>query len=151
MRRIEVKRLVLLTQDWEGRFHYDSGVRRLGSIFLLGVAACASPAMRTVPRVVDGEVENGPFVSPYAYEWFIEGEALAARGQHDQAAMAFENAAAAPNDDVLLMTRLAEEYELSGAYRRADRTLSLARRNYPELGAGRSRAGANLAEQGRGS
>lgn len=131
MRRTEVKRLVLVTQDWEGRFHYDSGVRRLGSIFLLGVAACASPAMRTVPRVVDGEVENGPFVSPYAYEWFIEGEALAARGQHGQAAMAFENAAAAPNDDVLLMTRLAEEYELSGAYRRADRALSLARRNYP--------------------
>lgn len=131
MRRIEVKRRVLVAQDWEGPFHYDPRVRRLGSIFLLGVAACASPAMRTVPRVVDGEVENGPFVSPYAYEWFIEGEALAAKGQHGQAAIAFENAAAAPDDDVLLMTRLAEEYELSGAYRRADRTLSLARRNDP--------------------
>ncbi|HET6417954.1 MAG TPA: hypothetical protein VFG22_16775 [Polyangiales bacterium] len=131
MRRIEVKRRVLVAQDWEGPFHYDPRVRRLGSIFLLGVAACASPAMRTVPRVVDGEVENGPFVSPYAYEWFIEGEALAAKGQHAQAAIAFENAAAAPDDDVLLMTRLAEEYELSGAYRRADRTLSLARRNDP--------------------
>jgi len=131
VRRIEVKRRVLVGQDWEDSFQYDSGVGRLGAIFLLGVAACASPAMRTVPRVVDGEVENGPFVSPYAYEWFIEGEALAAKGKHGEAAMAFENAAAAPDDDVLLMTRLAEEYELSGASRRSDRTLSLARRNYP--------------------
>lgn len=113
------------------QFQYDSGVGRLASIILLGVAACTSPVLRTVPRVVDGELEHGPFVSPYAYEWFIEGEASASKGQHDQAAMAFENAAAAPADDELLMTRLAEEYELSGESRRADRTLNLARRAYP--------------------
>jgi len=87
--------------------------------------------MRTVPRLVDGELEQGPFVSPYAYEWFIEGEAWASRGRHDEAAMAFENATAAPADDALLMTRLAEEYELSGESRRADRTLAMARRSYP--------------------
>ena len=104
----------------------------MGSIFLLGVDACASPTLHTVPRVVDGRVEHGAFVSPYAYEWFIEGEVSAAKGQHDEAAMAFEAAAAAPADDVVLMTRLAEEYELSGASRRADRTLALARRSYPE-------------------
>jgi len=107
-------------------------VSRLGSIFLLGVAACASPSVRTIPRVVDGQVEQGPFVSPYAYEWFIEGELSAAKGQHAQAAMAFEAATAAPAADVVLVTRLAEEFELSGASRRADRTLTLARRVYPE-------------------
>jgi thioredoxin-like negative regulator of GroEL len=80
---------------------------------------------------VDGELEHGPFVSPYAYEWFIEGEASASQGRHGEAAMAFENAAAAPADDALLITRLAEEYELSGDSRRADRTLSAARRSYP--------------------
>jgi tetratricopeptide (TPR) repeat protein len=105
---------------------------RLGLIFLLGVAACASPTLRSVPRVVDGQVEHGPFVSPYAYEWFIEGEVAAAKGQHDEAAMAFEAATAAPADDVVLLTRLAEEYELSGASRRADRILAVARRFYPE-------------------
>ena len=105
---------------------------RLGLIFLLGVAACASPTLRTVPRVVDGRVEHGSFVSPYAYEWFIEGEMSAVKGQHDEAAMAFEAATAAPANDVVLMTRLAEEYELSGASRRADRTLAVARRSYPE-------------------
>ena len=104
----------------------------MGSIFLLGVAACASPSMRTVPRVVDGQIEDGPFVSPYAYEWFIEGEVSAAQGRHDEAAMAFETATAAPADDVVLTARLAEEYELSGESRRADRTLSLGRRYYPE-------------------
>jgi len=113
-------------------FHYDARVGRLGSVFLLGVAACASPALRTVPRIVDGQVEAGPFVAPYAYHWFIEGEVFAAKGQHDEAAMAFEAAAATPTDDVVLMSRLAEEYELSGASRRADRTLALARRYHPD-------------------
>ena len=56
----------------------------------------------------------------------------AAKGEHDDAAIALETATAAPSDDILLMTRLAEEYEMSGASRRADRTLALARRNYPE-------------------
>ena len=88
--------------------------------------------MRTVPRVVDGKLEHGPFISPYAYEWFIEGEAWSSQGRHGEAAMAFENAAAAPANDALLMTRLAEEYELSGDSRRADRTLAAARRSYPD-------------------
>jgi tetratricopeptide (TPR) repeat protein len=105
---------------------------RLGSIFLLVIAACASPTLRTVPRVVDGRIEQGPFVSPYAYERFIEGEVSATKGRHDQAAMAFEAATAAPADDVVLMTRLAEEFELSGASRRADRALGVARRAYPD-------------------
>jgi tetratricopeptide (TPR) repeat protein len=99
---------------------------------LLGIAACASPTLRTVPRIVDGHVEQGPFVSPYAYERFIEGEMSATKGRHDEAAMAFEAATAAPADDVVLMTRLAEEFELSGASRRADRTLAMARRAYPD-------------------
>ena len=105
---------------------------RYGSIILLWVAACASPAPRTVPRIIDGQLEQGPFISPYTYEWFIDGEVLAAKGRHEEAAIAFENAIAAPADDVLLMTRLAEEYELSGASRRADRMLTLAHRTYPQ-------------------
>lgn len=98
---------------------------------LLAVFACATAPPRTVSRVVDGRVEEGPFVSPYAYEWFIEGEVRAAKGQHDEAAMAFESATAAPASDAVLLARLAEEYELSGASRRADRTLTVARRGNP--------------------
>jgi thioredoxin-like negative regulator of GroEL len=99
---------------------------------LLGLSACASSIPRTVPRFVDGEVEDGPAVSPYAYEWFIEGERLSAEGRHGEAAMAFEAAAAAPTGDVVLLMRLAEEYEITGASRRADRVLSVARRYYPQ-------------------
>lgn len=112
-------------------FYYDARVSRAVSIILLGVAACAPPPPRTIPRIVDGELQRGAFVSPYAYAWFIEGEVSAAKGEHEDAAMALETAAAAPSEDVLLMTRLAEEYEMSGASRRADRTLALARRSYP--------------------
>ena len=97
----------------------------------MGLAACASSIPRTVPRVVDGRIERGPAVAPYAYEWFIEGERLAVQGRHDDAALAFETATAAPTGDVLLVARLAEEYELSGATRRADRALSSARRIEP--------------------
>jgi thioredoxin-like negative regulator of GroEL len=132
VRRIEVNRHAADDRAFEGPFRYDSAVSRLGSIFLLGIAACASPTLRTVPRVVDGQVEQGPFVSPYAYERFIEGEMSATKGRHDEAAMAFEAATAAPADDVVLMTRLAEEFELSGASRRADRTLAMAGRAYPD-------------------
>ncbi len=86
---------------------------------------------RTVPRVVDGEIERGEFVSPYAYAWFIEGELRAAQHQHDEAAIALETANAAPANDALLLSRLAEEYERSGVSRRADRTLAAARRSDP--------------------
>ena len=132
MRRIEVNQLASVDRASQGGFRYDSGVNRLGSLFLLGVTACASPTLRTVPRMVDGHLEHGPFVSPYAYERFIEGEVSATKGRHDEAAMAFEAATAAPADDVVLMTRLTEEFELSGAARRADRALVLARRAYPD-------------------
>jgi tetratricopeptide (TPR) repeat protein len=113
-------------------FDYDGWVGRLGSIFLVCLAACTASVPRTVPRVVDGHVEQGPAVAPYAYEWFIKGEMQAAEGRHGEAAMAFESATAAPASDVLLITRLAEEYEMSGAARRADRALSLAHRFYPD-------------------
>lgn len=128
----EVKRRVLANHAFGSPLDYARRVGRFGSILLVGLAACASSVPRTIPRVVDGAVEEGPAVSPYAYEWFIEGERQATRGRHGEAAMAFESATAAPIADLLLIMRLAEEYELSGASRRADRILSLARRYYPD-------------------
>jgi tetratricopeptide (TPR) repeat protein len=129
--RTEVKSRVQVIRACSRTFVYDLGVRLFGLISCLGLAACAASIPRTVPRVVDGRVEDGPAVSPYAYEWFIEGERLAAQGRHDEAALAFEAAAAAPTGDVLLLMRLAEEYEMSGSSRRADRVLSVADRHYP--------------------
>ncbi|MGB8332756.1 MAG: hypothetical protein WCE62_21710 [Polyangiales bacterium] len=132
MLRSEVKHRGPGDRAFWSAFDYDFAVGRLVSIFLLGIVACAPTAPRTVPRIVDGHVEHGAFVPPYAYRWFVEGEVLAVKGQHDEAAMALEAAAATPTDDVVLLTRLAEEYEASGASRRADRTLALARRSNPD-------------------
>ncbi len=132
MPRIEVNRCHCAGRASSCPVDYDVRMGRAVAIILLGVTACTPPAPRTVPRIVDGRVEEGAFVSPYAYEWFIEGEVSAAKKEHDYAAIALETATAAPSEDVLLMTRLAEEYERSGASRRADRTLALARRSYPE-------------------
>lgn len=128
----EVKSSARGNRAFRGPFLYDAGVVRLGALLVLGLTACAPGAPRTVPRVVDGEVQQGPIVPPYAYEWFIRGELSAGRGWHEEAAMAFENAEAASNGDALLMARLAEELEASGASRRADRTLAVARRSHPE-------------------
>jgi thioredoxin-like negative regulator of GroEL len=131
VRRIEVKSRLLVVRDCRQPLHYHPKVTRLGPFLaVVGLVACAPSAPRTVPRVVDGRVEQGPVVSPYAYEWFIKGELSAAKGEHEEAAIAFENAMAAPTADDSLMARLAEEYERSGASRRADRTLALAHRSY---------------------
>jgi len=130
--RTEVKSRVRGLRASRRTIVYAAIVRVVASLLLLGLSACASSVPRTVPRLVDGKVEDGPAVSPYAYEWFIEGERQAARGRHDEAAMAFEAATTAPAGDVLLLMRLAEEYEITGATRRADRVLSLANRYYPQ-------------------
>ena len=148
MRGSEVKPHVLVNRASENALDYDDAVGRLGWIGLLGLAACASSVPRTIPRVVDGRVEQGLAVSPYAYEWFIEGELQAAKGRHEEAAMALESATAAPAGDEFLLTRLAEEYEQSGENRRADRMLSLARRHYPR--SARVALTEGRIEQGRG-
>lgn len=132
MPRIEVKSRHGDVQDSWGPFLYHAGMTRLSALWVLGLVACAPGTTRTVPRVVDGRLERGPVVSPYAYEWFIEGELASAEGQHEEAAIAFENALAASTTDDTLVARLAEEYERSGASRRADRALALARRFHPD-------------------
>ncbi len=131
MRGSEVKSSVLGGRASQKAFRYAVDVVRFGALIVLGLGACAPAVPRSVPRVVDGHVEQGPVISPYAYEWFLRGELASAIGEHDDAAIAFENAVAAPTVDVVVMSRLAEEYELSGASRRADRALALARRAFP--------------------
>lgn len=97
-------------------------------LVLLG---CAPPPPKTIPRVVDGEIEQGPSVSPYAYHWFIRGEVYATKDAQEAAALAFETAQTAPTEDALLLTRLAEAYERSGQRRQADRALGEAKRMAP--------------------
>lgn len=67
----------------------------------------------------------------YAYEWFLKGEVAAAKGAHEESAIALETALAAPTDDALVLSKLAIEYDRSGESRRADRTLAVASRLHP--------------------
>ena len=67
----------------------------------------------------------------YAYEWFLKGEVAAAKGAHEESAIALETALAAPTDDALVLSKLAIEYDRSGESRRAERTLTVASRLQP--------------------
>ena len=100
--------------------------------WVIVVAGCSAVQPRTVPRVVDGVVEDGAFVPPYAYEWFVRGEVAAAHGRHDDAAIAFETARAAPSEDPHLLARLAKELELSHEGSTATRILQLTQDGAPQ-------------------
>lgn len=104
---------------------------RIAVLISLVLVGCAAPQPRTVPRVVDGQVESGPFVSPYAYHWFIVGEVEATKNAYESSAIAFEAARAAPSEDAFLLTRLAEAYERVNEPRHADRALADAWRLAP--------------------
>ena len=101
-------------------------------VIALTVSGCATTQPRSIPRVVDGQVQSGAFVPPYAYEWFTRGEIAMAKGKYDEAAIAFETARAAPSEDPYLLTQLAKALELSNRSSSASRVLKIAQRATPD-------------------
>jgi thioredoxin-like negative regulator of GroEL len=67
-----------------------------------------------------------PFVSPYAYEWFVRAELARSQGDSAGAAEAYESALTSGDDDPYLLARLAEAREASGDHPAADRALASA-------------------------
>ena len=61
-----------------------------------------------VVRTVGGETRRGIFVSPYSYEHFLLGELAYTAGRWRRAAEEFRAARAGPEDDPLLIARLAD-------------------------------------------
>jgi tetratricopeptide (TPR) repeat protein len=88
------------------------------------VAGCAGSPAPQVERVVGGEKRVQPFVSPYAYEWYLRGELAAARGDLEEAAVALRRARAGPADDPYVIARLAEVLEELGRPAEADAALA---------------------------
>ena len=80
----------------------------------LTAVGCATTQPRTVTRIVDGRVQKGPFIPPYAYAWFIRGEVAATQGRYDAAVVAFESARATPSEDPYLLSRLADAHQKAG-------------------------------------
>lgn len=102
---------------------------RVGSIATLGswvarLAIVALPACsggsHAIPRVLDDVPTEGAFVSPHQYEQFVQGELAFARGDLDAAAAAFAGARLGPEDDALIVVRLAEVERARGRPERAE-------------------------------
>jgi tetratricopeptide (TPR) repeat protein len=72
-----------------------------------------------ITRTIGGRARPGIFVSPYSYEHFVRGELAFIAGDLRGAAQAYERARAGPEDDPLLIARLAEVYDRLGRERDA--------------------------------
>jgi len=93
----------------------------LATALLLGCAA-STPAP-SAPHAQATRPAPTPFVSPYAYEWFVRGELLRARGEHAAASEAYQSALTSGDDDAYLLARLAEAHEAAGEPAAADKAL----------------------------
>lgn len=75
---------------------------------------CGGFGAGTIVRTVGGESRPGIFVSPYSYEHFIRGELAELRGDLREAAEEYRQARAGPEDDPLLLARLADVLDRVG-------------------------------------
>lgn len=79
---------------------------------LLG--ACGSAPPTRVTRILGGQRLHGAFVSPYSYEWYVRGELAEARGDLEAAADAYMQARTGPEDDPLIIAKLADVLDRLG-------------------------------------
>ena len=84
----------------------------------LVLSACSHgefPSSSTkIVRRLGGVAQTGHFVSPYSYEWFIRGELASARHDWATAVQAYRMALAAPEEDTLVLSRLADALDHLG-------------------------------------
>lgn len=84
-----------------------TAVRALAMLVLFA-AGCVPTYGGTITRRVGGEARRGIFVSPFSYEHFIRGELAYLAGDLHRAREEYELARAGPEDDPLLVARLAD-------------------------------------------
>ena len=97
----------------------------LGALGALLCAGCpAGEPTLLIVRRVGGEQRTGTFVSPFAYEWFMRGELAAGAGDWPGAAEAFRMALAGPDEDPLVLARLADALDHAGDRAAADEALA---------------------------
>lgn len=73
-----------------------------------GCGAADYPSSHKIVRKIAGVRRAGTFVPPYCYEWFIRAELFVARGELEKAVEAYRLALTGPEEDVYVLTRLAE-------------------------------------------
>lgn len=90
------------------------------------------PHPEKIERKIAGTVRVGRFVSPYSYEWFIRAELFAARDEDGAAVDAYRKALAGPEEDPLVLARLAEALGRLGEREAAVQVLGRATRIDPD-------------------
>lgn len=96
------------------------------------LSACGGVAAQTpLRRAPLADEPRRPFIPPFAYEAYVRGELLLAAGDPKRAALQFELATAAPEEDAYLLSRLAEAQAQSGERELAARSLAEAERVHP--------------------
>jgi len=100
-----------------------------GWLVLAGCRATMSDV--EIPRTLGGQPRVGRFVPPFAYESYVRGELALMRGDFHGAIDAFELAAAAPDEDAYVLSRLAWAQAMAGDTQGSARSLAQAERVDP--------------------
>lgn len=116
----------------ERRYRFNRPLLALATLLLGGAIGCGSGHPQTIPRQLAGATRQGPFVSPYAYEWFLRGEQALQVGDYDAAQEAFHRAEAWGPEDPLVMARVAESYAHLGDTAFAERWLTRGLERFPQ-------------------
>ncbi len=103
-------------------FEQSAAPWAIAALWVIAASGCAGRVPQTT-RVLGGRVQQGAFVSPHSYEWYIRGELFAAQGDHERAAEALQNARLGASDDAYVIARLATILEELGRTAAADRTI----------------------------
>ena len=108
---------------WRQPLRAPVAVRLLGLLAGLAMSGCIGFGRGpTIRRTVGGQERAGIFVSPYSYEHFLRGELAAVAGDLQLASEEYRLARAGPEDDPLLIARLADVVDQLG---REDEALAL--------------------------
>lgn len=86
----------------------------LSILLIFALAGCGSYGGPPITRTVGGERHTGIFVSPFSYEHFVRAELASIAGDLRQAEQEYRLARAGPEDDPLLIARLADVVDRQG-------------------------------------
>ncbi len=110
-----------------------SSARPLAAVLAAVLAVgCGGASSYPVTRRLGGEPVTGVFVSPFSYEHYVRGELAIATGDLQTAAEELELARAGPDEDPLVMARLADVLDQLDRHEDADRVLTDALERFPD-------------------
>ncbi|MBX3274549.1 MAG: hypothetical protein KF729_30065 [Sandaracinaceae bacterium] len=102
------------------------------ALLALFAAGCGMFGAPVVRRTVGGEARTGAWVSPYSYEHFLRAELAEQHGDLRAAADGYRRARAGPEDDPLVVSRLADVLDRLGREAEAAQLLAEAAERWPD-------------------